>query len=253
MRHRNLLRIVTICSSIDSRGNGFKAILYDFMPNGSLEGWIHQDTVVEGEERHLDLLRSVTKLLDVAYALDYLHCHGPTPVVRCDIKSSNVLLDAHMVAQVGDFGHAKILVERSSSSEQTTSSMGFRGAIGYAAPEYGAGNMVTTHGDIYSYGILVMETITGKRPTDSEFTRQGLSLREYVERALHNAVMDAVDIRLSLDFDTGNYSYKRMTDCVVSLLRLGVSCTQESPSSRMPNGSIIKELLAIKDSLVENT
>ena len=127
------------------------------------------------------------------------------------------------------------------------------------ATEYGAGNMVTTHGDIYSYGVLVLETITGKRPTDSE-SRHGLGLREYVDRALHNStLMDAVDTQLSMNLDNELHvmsdasSYKRMADCIVSLLTLGVSCTQESPSRRMPTGDIIKELHAIKDSLLANT
>ncbi|KAJ1276041.1 hypothetical protein BS78_05G183700 [Paspalum vaginatum] len=240
MRHRNLLKIVTICSSIDNRGDDFKAIVYDFMTNGTLEGWLHPDTTVDSEQRYLNLSQRVTILLDVAYALDYLHCHGPTPVVHCDLKSSNVLLDADMVAHVGDFGLAKILVERSSSSDQPTSSMGFRGTAGYAAPEYGAGNMVTTHGDIYSYGVLVLETVTGRRPTDSE-SRHGLGLREYADRALRNSTpMDAVDTQLSMDLDNQLHttsdasSYKRMADCIASLLTLGLSCTQESPSRRTP-------------------
>lgn len=134
LRHRNLVKIITICSSIDSRGNDFKAIVYDFMRNGSLDGWLHPDANDQAEQRELNLLERVTILLDVAYALDYLHCHGPEPVVHCDLKSSNVLLDADMVAQVGDFGLAKILVERSSLLQQSTSLMGFRGTIGYATP-----------------------------------------------------------------------------------------------------------------------
>ncbi|WVZ51060.1 hypothetical protein U9M48_002246 [Paspalum notatum var. saurae] len=257
MRHRNLLKIVTICSSIDNRGDDFKAIVYDFMTNGSLEEWLHPDRTVDSEQRYLNLSQRVAILLDVAYALDDLHCQGPTPVVHCDLKSSNVLLDADMVAHVGDFGLAKILVERSSSSDQPTSSMGFRGTIGYAA-QYGAGNMVTTHGDIYSYGVLVLQTITGKRLTDSE-SRHGLGLHEYVDRALHNsALMDVVDTQLSMDLDNELHtmsdasSYKRMVDCIVSLLTLGVSCTQESPSRRMPTRDIIKELHAIKDFLLAN-
>lgn len=109
------------------------------------------------------------------------------------------------------------------------------------------------HGDIYSYGILVLETITGKRPTDSKFS-QGLSLREYVELGLHDRMMDVVDMQLSLDLENGlqtasGSSYRRKIDCVVSLLRLGMSCSQELPSSRMPTGDIIKELHAIKESL----
>lgn len=114
---------------------------------------------------------------------------------------------------------------------------------------------MSTHGDIYSYGILVLETITGRRPTDSAF-RQGLSLREYVDLALQDRIVDAVDTPLSLDLlnelrTVGGSAYKRKIDCVVSLLRLGMSCTQESPSSRMSTGDIIKELLAIKDSLLK--
>lgn len=132
-RHRNLVKIVTICSSIDNRGNDFKAIVYDFMPNGSLEGWLHPDTNNQADQRYVNLLERVSILLDVAYALDYLHHHGPEPVVHCDLKSSNVLLDADMVAHVGDFGLAKILVEGSSLLQQSTSS-GLRGTIGYAAP-----------------------------------------------------------------------------------------------------------------------
>lgn len=255
LRHRNLVKIITICSSIDSRGNDFKAIVYDFMRNGSLDRWLHPDANDLAEQRELNLLERVTILLDVAYALDYLHCHGPEPVVHCDLKSSNVLLDADMVAHVGDFGLAKILVERS-SLHHSTSSMGFRGTIGYAAPEYGAGNMVSTYGDIYSYGILVLETITGRRPTESAF-RQGLSLREQVDLALQdrNRIVDAVDTPLSLDLlnelrTVGESAYKRKTDCVISLLRVGMSCTQESPSSRTSTGDIIKELLAIKDALL---
>jgi hypothetical protein len=120
--------------------------------------------------------------------------------------------------------------------------------------EYGAGNVVWTHGDIYSYGVLVMETITGKRPTDSGFG-QGLSLRGYVERALQNRVIFAVDTGLAMDLKnrlhtTGDCSYKSMSDCIVSLLRLGVSCAQESPWSRMATGGVIKELHGIKDSLL---
>ena len=112
---------------------------------------------------------------------------------------------------------------------------------------------MSKHGDVYSYGILVLETATGKRPTDSKF-RQGLSLREYVELGLCDSMMEVVDMRLSLDLEYGlqtvNASaYKRTIDCLVSLLKLGISCSQELPSSRMPTGDIVKELHAMKESL----
>ncbi|KAL6654820.1 hypothetical protein ACP70R_008285 [Stipagrostis hirtigluma subsp. patula] len=254
MRHRNLVKIVTACASIDARGNDFKAIVYDFMPNGSLEGWLHPDVTEQTEQRYLDLAERVTILLDVAYALNYLHCDGPAPVIHCDLKSSNVLLDADMVAHVGDFGLAKIIVEGSPTVQQSTSSMGFRGTTGYAAPEYGAGNMVSMHGDIYSYGILVLEMVTGKRPTDSRFT-QALSLREYVELGLRGRVLDVIDTPLSLSLENelqnaDNSSWKTKIDCLISLLRLGVYCSHEIPSNRMSTGDIIKELRDIKEYLM---
>ena len=134
LRHRNLVKIVTAYLSIDYSGNDFKAIVYDFMPNGSLESWLHPDTNGQMEQQFLNLLERVSILLDVAFALDYLHCHGPAPVIHCDLKSSYVLLDADMVAHVGDFGLAKILYENSTVFHQSMSSVGVRGTIGYAAP-----------------------------------------------------------------------------------------------------------------------
>ncbi|KAF2911341.1 hypothetical protein DAI22_11g170900 [Oryza sativa Japonica Group] len=132
--HRNLVKIITACSSIDNSGNDFKAIVFEFMPNGSLDGWLHPDNNDHTEQRYLNILERVSILLDVAYALDYLHCHGPAPVIHCDIKSSNVLLDSDMVARVGDFGLARILDEQNSVFQPSTNSILFRGTIGYAAP-----------------------------------------------------------------------------------------------------------------------
>ncbi|KAK3158542.1 hypothetical protein QOZ80_2AG0138530 [Eleusine coracana subsp. coracana] len=134
IRHRNLVRIITACSSIDSNGDDFKAIVFEFMPNGSIEDWIHPGTNDQSGERQLSLPQRVDILLDVAYALDYLHFNGATPIVHCDLKPSNVLLDADMVAHVGDFGLARILAEGCSSFQITTSSVGFRGTVGYAPP-----------------------------------------------------------------------------------------------------------------------
>jgi serine/threonine protein kinase len=117
---------------------------------------------------------------------------------------------------------------------------------------------VSTNGDIYSYGILVLEMLTGRRPTDSTF-REGSSLREYVELALLNGSMDVIDTRLSLSLRTelqgegeaeGNSSHKRKTDCLIALLRLGLSCSEELPCSRMPTADIIKELLVMKGSIL---
>ncbi|KAF6992428.1 hypothetical protein CFC21_009416 [Triticum aestivum] len=257
LRHRNLVKIITACSSIDNRGNDFKAIVLDFMPNGSLDDWLHPGANDQAA-KNLNLIERVNILLDVANALDYLHCHGHAPVLHCDLKTSNVLLDAEMVAHVGDFGLAKILVETSSYYQHSTSSMGFRGTFGYAPPEYGAGNMISTYADIYSYGILVLETVTGKKPTDSKFG-EGLSLRQYAELGLRGRPMDVADNRLLLSLENelqtaDDDQHKLKIDCVISLLGLGLSCSHEMPSSRMATGDIIKELHTIKkySSLLRN-
>ncbi|GJM85623.1 hypothetical protein PR202_ga02091 [Eleusine coracana subsp. coracana] len=255
IRHRNLVRIITACSSIDSKGDDFKAIVLEYMPNGNLEHWLHPRANDQLAERKLSLPQRVDILFDVAYALDYLHFHGLAPIVHCDLKPSNVLLDNNMVAHVGDFGLARILSEGCTSFQMATNSAGFRGTIGYAPPEYGAGNIVSTHGDMYSYGILVLEMLTGRRPTDNAFD-SSLGLRNYVEMALNNNVMDIIDMKLLTEVENNHHTTMRdpssittRVDSLISLLKLGLVCSVETPSSRMTTKETIKELHVIKNAL----
>ncbi|KAJ0661692.1 putative protein kinase RLK-Pelle-LRR-XII-1 family [Helianthus annuus] len=128
IRHRNLVKVITACSSIDFQGNDFKALVYDFMPNGNLESWLHS------VDRTLDLVQRISIIKDVACALDYLHCRCGNVIVHCDLKPSNILMDADMVAHVGDFGLAKILSLEEGSYANASSSSIIRGTIGYAPP-----------------------------------------------------------------------------------------------------------------------
>ena len=135
IRHRNLVKIITSCSSVDFRGNDFRALVYEFMPNGSLENWLHMDletNIMHVEIRNLTILQRINIAIDVACALDYLHHHCPMPVVHCDIKPSNILFDCDMIAHVGDFGLAKFLLGLTNSKE--SSLIGIRGTIGYTPP-----------------------------------------------------------------------------------------------------------------------
>lgn len=120
--------------------------------------------------------------------------------------------------------------------------------------EYGAGSIVSTHGDIYSYGILVLETITGRRPTDNTF--EGTSgIHKYVEMAMNNSVMDIIDMDLVATELVNEHatvsgpSSKRRIDSLISLLHLGLLCSAEMPSSRISSKEVIKELHVIKNAL----
>jgi Leucine-rich repeat (LRR) protein len=135
IRHRNLVKIITSCSSVDFHGNDFKALVYEFMPNGSLENWLHMDLETDNghvEIQNLSLLQRTNIAIDVACALDYLHHHCSMPVVHCDLKPSNILFDCDMIAHVGDFGLAKFLLELTNPKQ--SSSIGIRGTIGYTPP-----------------------------------------------------------------------------------------------------------------------
>ncbi|KAK3436974.1 hypothetical protein EUGRSUZ_C01547 [Eucalyptus grandis] len=111
IRHRNLMKIVNVCSSMDYHGNDFKALLYEYMANGSLENWIHQgneeDVEHEHEHRkpgHLGLMQRLDIAIDIASAIKYLHEVCSPKIVHGDLKPSNVLLDNEMIGRVGDSG-----------------------------------------------------------------------------------------------------------------------------------------------------
>ncbi|XP_058224529.1 putative receptor-like protein kinase At3g47110 isoform X2 [Rhododendron vialii] len=112
IRHRNLVKIVTSCSSIDFKRNDFKALVFEFMENGSLDSWLYPECLHEQQGTlRLSLIQRLNIAIDVASALDYLHYHCEVATIHCDLKPSNVLLDADFCARVSDFGLAKILLQ----------------------------------------------------------------------------------------------------------------------------------------------
>jgi serine/threonine protein kinase len=130
----NVMKILNVCSSIDHKGNDFRALVFEFMPNGNLEAWLH-NVDMNVPSRSLNLFQRLNIAMDVATALDYLHNHGPIPIVHCDLKPSNVLLDENMTARVGDFGLARLLGQQDTSFHQsTTNTSVIKGSIGYIPP-----------------------------------------------------------------------------------------------------------------------
>ncbi|KAJ9128787.1 hypothetical protein P3X46_034478 [Hevea brasiliensis] len=175
-------------------------------------------------------------MIDVASALEYLHHGFSRPIVHCDLKPSNVLLDANMVAHVADFGIAKLLGEGDSMTQTRTLA-----TIGNMAPEYGSEGIVSMKGDVYSFGILLMETFKRKKPTDDMFGGR-MSLKEYIKEALPDAVVEIADANLL----TGEENFADKKDGVSFILGLSVECCVEVPDERNGITQVLSTLVTIR-------
>ncbi|ESR49728.1 hypothetical protein KPL70_011275 [Citrus sinensis] len=246
IRHRNLIKVLTACLGVDYQGNDFKALVYEFIHNRSPEKWLYpiskEDETYE-RPRNLNLLRRLNIAIDVASALNYLH-HDCQPVTaHCDLKPSNVLLDDDMTARVGDFGLARFLPP----TRTQTSSI-----------DYGVGNEVSTIGDVYSYGILLLELMIREKPSDIMFEGD-MNLHKFAKMALPNHVKDIVDSILLNDDEKlvvrGDQKQTQakinvIIECVISMVRIGVACSMESPQDRMKMTNVVHELQSIKNTLL---
>ncbi|CAI0547187.1 unnamed protein product [Linum tenue] len=278
IRHRNLVRVLSFCSSLDNNGDEFRALVFEYMPNGNLEKWLHP---VDGSSRSLSLTQRLDIAIDVASALHYLHDLCETPIVHCDLKPSNVLLNDDMVAHLSDFGIARIL-----STEEDialSSTIGIKGTIGYTPPEYGMGSIASKEGDVYSFGILLLELFSGKRPTDHMFV-EGRNLPDFVRIGLRDRISVVLDPMLLPGVGDGieptmegegnnneiteeevalrqrdsNFTERVMRssqyqNCMISVVEIGIACSLESPAERMKTMDVSIKLQSIRESFLAST
>ncbi|OWM89989.1 putative leucine-rich repeat receptor-like serine/threonine-protein kinase At2g24130 [Punica granatum] len=255
-RHRNLMRIITICSKPD-----FKALVLPLMPNGSLENHLYSPTggPTSGP---LHLTQLVSILSDVAEGVAYLHHHSPVRVVHCDLKPSNILLDEDLTALVTDFGISRLVKNSDDQSNNVynsaydsvscSSTDGLLcGSVGYIAPEYGMGKRASPEGDVFSFGVLVLEIITGIRPTNVPFSG-GSSLHEWVKSHYPYNLDPIIEEALARHRCPGIQSEplnELWREIVVELIELGLMCTQYNPSTRPNMSDVALEMGRLKQYL----
>ncbi|KAI9104247.1 hypothetical protein K1719_023083 [Acacia pycnantha] len=249
VRHRNLVKLITSCSSMDFKNQEFLALVYEFICNGNLDDWI------KGKRKHangnvFNLMERLNIAIGIACALDYLHNDTETPIVHCDLKPSNILLCEDMTAKVGDFGLARVLIERPTNQVSISSTHVLKGSIGYIPPEYGWGEKPSVAGDTYSFGIVLLELFSGRSPTDDSFIG-GSSLTRWVQSAFPDKSEQVIDPQLlsyifhnDLADDKGP---NLQLDCVTAVLGVGLSCTAESKDGRLKMKDAVAKLKLVRD------
>ncbi|WOL18318.1 hypothetical protein Cni_G27112 [Canna indica] len=220
VRHKNLLGLRGYCAATDQR-----LIVYDYMPNLSLLSHLHGQFL---NEVQLDWRRRMNIILGSAEALVYLH-HEVTPhIIHRDIKASNVLLDSDFEPLVADFGFAKLIPE--GVSHMTTR---VKGTLGYLAPEYAMWGRVSDSCDVYSFGILLLEIVSGHKPIEKLPGGMKRTITEWAEPLIAKGrFRDLVDRRLR-----GNYDEAELRRVVEA----AVLCVQ-GESEQRPD---MKEVVAI--------
>ncbi|PIA51105.1 hypothetical protein AQUCO_01100141v1 [Aquilegia coerulea] len=219
IQHVNLVRLRGFCSEGDSR-----LLVYDYMPNGSLDYHMfgqHDSAMMNWKTRY-------QIALGIARGLSYLHEKCRDCIIHCDIKPENILLDANFSPKVADFGLAK-LIGRDFSRVLTT----MRGTRGYLAPEWISGVAITAKADVYSYGMVLFEIVSGRR--NSEHSEDG---KFFPTWAAHKIIEDEnvlalLDCRLQ-----GDTNAEELTRAC----RVACWCIQDEESHRPSMGQVVQIL-----------
>ncbi|CAN1241047.1 Proline-rich receptor-like protein kinase PERK1 [Linum perenne] len=206
VHHKHLVSLVGYCITGSER-----LLVYEFVPNNTLEFHLHG--MLSKGRPTMEWPARLKIALGSAKGLAYLHedCHPK--IIHRDIKSANILLDFKFEAMVADFGLAKF-----SSDTNTHVSTRVMGTFGYMAPEYASSGKLTEKSDVFSFGVMLLELITGRRPVDTTHTYMDDSLVDWLSRAQEDGKYDTlVDPKLEDNYDHNEMA--RMVACAAACIR----------------------------------
>ncbi|XP_025651399.1 LRR receptor-like serine/threonine-protein kinase FEI 1 isoform X2 [Arachis hypogaea] len=207
IKHRHLVNLRGYCNSPTS-----KLLIYDYLPGGSLDEALHE------RSEQLDWDSRLNIIMGAAKGLAYLHHDCSPRIIHRDIKSSNILLDGNLDARVSDFGLAKLLEDEESHITTIVA-----GTFGYLAPEYMQSGRATEKTDVYSFGVLTLEVLSGKRPTDASFIEKGLNIVGWLNFLItENRRREIVD----------PHCEGIQVESLDALLSVAIQCISSSPEDR---------------------
>ncbi|PIN03373.1 Serine/threonine protein kinase [Handroanthus impetiginosus] len=181
LHHKHLVRLVGYCEERDER-----LLVYEYMKNGALHDHLHDMNNVEKSSSVVNSWKMRIKIsLDAARGIEYLHNYAVPPIIHRDIKSSNILLDENWTARVSDFGLSLLVPD----SEQPTKAAG---TVGYIDPEYYGLNVLTAKTDVYGFGVVLLELLTGKRAIFKTDENAPTSVVEYAVPAIMAGELDKI-------------------------------------------------------------
>ncbi|XP_019173924.1 PREDICTED: probable L-type lectin-domain containing receptor kinase S.5 [Ipomoea nil] len=228
LRHKNLVQLQGWCHDREQL-----LLVYEYMANGSLDRYIGNNIVLNWETRF--------KILSgLASALLYLHEECGNPVVHRDVKPNNVMLDSDYTAHLGDFGLARLLRPGQGQDEAFVTTM-VAGTPGYLAPEVSYTGRATPESDVYSYGMVVLETVCGRR---SKGIMEENSLVDMVWRSYEEgAVLSTVDCRLQ----DGKFEEEQARRCLI----VGLACLHPDRFCRPKMRKVVQIFLNPEEPLMQ--